>query len=73
MDVIDRCSRCYEPLGKGIRRAIIIEYYPEDPTNPPLHTMPKMLCNKCMGSLFEWKNMGFLDRREVMRSKEAKE
>ena len=70
---IDRCSRCHEPLGEGIRRAIVTVYYPEDPVNPPLHTIPKMLCKKCMESFFEWKDMAFLDRKEVMRSKEAKE
>lgn len=67
------CSRCHEPLGEGTRRAIVIVYYPEDPTYPPLRTMPKMLCKKCMDSFFEWKDMGFLDWREIMRSKEAKE
>ena len=73
MAVIERCSRCHERLGEGIRRAIVIEYYPEDPTNPPLRTMPKMLCKQCMDSFFEWKDMGFLDWREIMRRKEAKE
>ena len=73
MAAIERCSRCYEPLGEGIRRAIIIEYYPEDRTNAPLRTMRKFLCKKCMDSFFEWKDMGFLDWREIMRSKEAKE
>lgn len=73
MTAIERCSRCHEPLGEGIRRAIVIVYYPEDPINPPLHTMPKMLCKKCMDSFFEWKDMGFLDWREIMRSKEEKE
>ena len=73
MAVIERCSRCHEPLGEGIRRGIVIEYYPEDPTKPPLRTMPKMLCKKCMGSFFEWKVMGFLDWKKTMRSKEAKE
>ena len=70
---IDRCSRCHEPLGEGIRRAIVIVYYPEDPVNPPLHTMPKMVCKECMISFLEWEHMAFLDRKEIMRSKEAKE
>ena len=64
MTAIERCSRCHEPLGEGIRRGIVIEYYPENPMNPPLRTLPKMLCKKCMDSFFEWKDM---------RSKEAKE
>ena len=55
MAVIERCSRCHDPLGEGIRRGIVIEYYPENPTNPPLRTLPKMLCKKCMDSFFEWK------------------
>ena len=73
MTVIERCSRCHEPLGEGIRRGIVIEYYPENPVNPPLRTLPKMLCKKCMDSFFEWKDMGFLDWREIIRSKEEKE
>ena len=73
MTAIEKCSRCHEPLGGGIRRAIVTVYYPEDPINPPLHTMPKMLCKKCMDSFFEWKDMAFLDWKEIMRSKEAKE
>ena len=55
MTAIERCSRCHEPLGEGIRRGIVIEYYPENPVNPPLRTLPKMLCKKCMDSFFEWK------------------
>lgn len=47
MAAIEKCSRCYEPLGEGIRRGIVIEYYPEDPVNPPLRTMPRMLCKEC--------------------------
>ena len=35
--------------------------------------MPKMLCKKCMDSFFEWKDMAFLDWKEVMRSKEAEQ
>ena len=62
MIAIEKCSRCHEPLGESIRRGIVIEYYPEDHVNPPLRTLPKMLCKKCMDSFFEW-----------MRSKEAKE
>ena len=73
MTGINKCSRCYEPLEEGIRRGVVIEYYPENPVNPPLRTLPKMLCKKCMDSFFEWKDMGFLDWREIMRSKEAKE
>ena len=73
MTAIERCSRCHEPLGEGIRRGIVIEYYPEDPVNPPLRTLPKMLCKKCMDSFFEWKDMEFLDWREIIRSKEEKE
>lgn len=47
MTGIDRCSRCHEPFGEGIRRA----YYPEDP-------MPNMmLCKKCMDSFFEWEEV----------------
>lgn len=67
------CSRCHEHLGEGTRRAIVIVYYPEDPAYPPLRTMPKMLCKKCMDSFFEWKDMSFLHWKEIMRSKEAKE
>ena len=73
MAVTERCSRCHEPLGEGIRRGIVIEYYPENPVNPPLRTLPRMLCKKCMDSFFEWKDMGFLDWKEIIRSKEAKE
>ena len=57
MTAIERCSRCHEPLGEGIRRGIVIEYYPEDPVNPPLRTMPRMLCKQCMDSFFEWKEV----------------
>lgn len=37
----------------------------QDLTNLPLYTEPKILCKKCMDSFLEW--------REIMRSKEAKE
>ena len=42
-----------------MRRGIVIEYYPGDPT------IPEILCKECMESFLNWK--------EIMRSKEAKE
>ena len=59
MTRFETCSRCHEPLEEGVRRGIIIEYYPGDPT------IPEILCKECMKSFLNWK--------EIMRSKEAKE
>lgn len=53
MSTIDRCSRCGRKIEGGFT-SVILEYRFADPTNPPLKTLPKRLCDNCVKSFFIW-------------------
>ena len=53
MTMTDLCFRCDKPLGEGAK-GILLMYRPRDPTEAPLYTLPRMYCNKCMDSFYEW-------------------
>ena len=57
MTAIDRCSRCYGPLGGDVRRVIVIKYYRDNLKGGPLSELRNVICKECMESFLDWKEM----------------
>lgn len=48
----DRCFRCHKSLGENPMGILLM--YPGRDGTTPLYTLPRMYCNDCIASFYQW-------------------